>query len=54
MAASMGVETANGSWSNAYLVQLPFSIGGRQFFYGQNQATRYWFIQELLPGGKMG
>jgi len=50
----MGSETANGTWNNAYAVQFPFTIGDRTFLYGQNQATAYWFIQELLPYGKMG
>lgn len=51
---SMGNETANGRWDNPYAIQFTFSIAGRQFFYGQNLKTHYWFIQELLPGGKMG
>ncbi|KAN0072920.1 hatching enzyme [Elaphomyces granulatus] len=50
----MGAETANGSWNNPYAVQFPFSIGGRQFFYGQNLSGKNWFIQELLADGKMG
>ncbi len=50
----MGPETDHGSWSNPYAAQFPFAGGGRQFFYGQNEKNRYWFIQELLPGGKMG
>ncbi|CAH2904550.1 MAG: hypothetical protein PCALPYG08_7418, partial [uncultured Paraburkholderia sp.] len=50
----IGEETANGRWNNAYGVQFSFSIDGRVFFYGQNLSTNYWFIQELLPGGKMG
>lgn len=50
----MGTETANGRWKYPYAVQFPFSIGGRQFFYGQNMSEKNWFIQELLPGGKMG
>jgi hypothetical protein len=50
----MGTETADGHWNNPYAVQFPFSISGRQFFYGQNLDTNYWFIQELLTDGKMG
>lgn len=50
----MGDETANGTWNNPYAVQFPFSIGERQYFYGQNQSTNYWFVQELLSGGQMG
>ena len=50
----MGEETAHGFWNNPYAAQFPFSVGGRQFFYGQNEKNNYWFIQELLPGGKMG
>lgn len=51
---SMGEETANGRWNNPYAVQFTFSIAGRQYFYGHNPQSKYWFIQELLPGGKMG
>ncbi|KAJ7794263.1 hypothetical protein B0H14DRAFT_3159162 [Mycena olivaceomarginata] len=50
----MGAETANGSWNYPYAVQFPFSIGDRQFFYGQNLSEKNWFIQELKSGGKMG
>lgn len=50
----MGPETDHGSWNNPYATQFPFSIGGRQYFYGQNSHNNYWFIQELLADGKMG
>ncbi len=50
----MGPETAHGSWNNPYASQFPFTVGGRQFFYGQNRNNNYWFIQELLTDGKMG
>lgn len=50
----MGPEIAHGFWKFPYAVQFPFSIGGRQFFYGQNMDERNWFIQELLPDGAMG
>lgn len=52
----MGAETDFGSWRSYYEAQFPFSIIGRQFFYGQNivDGQNNWFIQELLPNGKMG
>lgn len=50
----MGAETANGSWNNPYACQFPFTVGGRQFFYGQNRNNNYWFIQELNSDGTMG
>ena len=50
----MGSETDTGYWNNPYKVQFPFVINGKQYFYGQNTYSYYWFIQELLPGGKMG
>lgn len=54
MATAMGAQTANGSWARSYPAQFTFSIGGKEFLYGQCQSDQYWFIQELLPGGKMG
>ena len=50
----MGPETDHGYWKNPYATQFPFTVNGKQFFYGQNQNTNYWFIQELLSDGKMG
>jgi hypothetical protein len=50
----MGREIARGSWNYAYAVHFPFSIGGRQFFYGQNLSGKNRFIQELLLGGTIG
>ncbi len=50
----MGSETDNGSWNNPYATQFQFTVGGKQYFYGQNEKNCYWFIQELLPDGKMG
>ena len=51
-------ETASGYWNNLYEVQYPISVGDKQYFFGQHQTNnnkpKYWFIQELLPGGKMG
>lgn len=44
MATAMGVETANGIWLDAYGVQIPLTIGGQQYFYGQNLSTRSFFI----------
>jgi len=50
----MGKKTDSGHWNNPYGVMFPFTIDNRQYFLGQNQSTKYWFIQELLPNGKMG
>lgn len=54
----MGTETANGDTSvheGTYEATFPFSIGGKQFYYRQNLKNNHeWFIQELLPDGKMG
>ncbi|KAK2765264.1 hypothetical protein CKAH01_15703 [Colletotrichum kahawae] len=50
----MGAQTDSGHWNNAYHVLYPLSIGNQQYFFGHNLETNYWFIQELLPGGKMG
>lgn len=50
----MGLETDNGHWSNPYEVQFPFVIDGEQYFFGHNTHSNYWFIQKILPGGKMG
>lgn len=53
----MGEWTDNGEWPGEYSfsVAFPFLIGGRQFFYVQSLTKDpYWFIRELLPGGKMG
>lgn len=50
----MGPETDNGHWLSLYQVQFPYSIAGQQYFYGQDMEARKWFIELLLPGGKMG
>jgi hypothetical protein len=51
----MGGQTDSGHWKNSYAVQFPFvTIDERQFFFGHNLNNDYWFIQELLPGGRMG
>lgn len=50
----MGREKDHGNWTNVYRVQFPFSIVGKQYFYGKNTANGRWFIQELLQDGKMG
>lgn len=53
----MGSQTDYGNWNNAYEIGFSFSDNnGRQFFYAQRNGPDgpSWFIQELLPGGKMG
>lgn len=53
----MGEETDHGYWNEFYFVQFPFFVDGRTFFYGQSLTLAdgfNWFIQELLPNGKMG
>lgn len=54
MPVPMGPETTNGFSKFRSAIQFPFSIEGRQFFYGRNLDTRDWSIQELLIGGKLG
>lgn len=50
----MGAQTDSGHWDNAYHVLYSFSVGNQHYFFGHNLDTKYWFIQELLPGGEMG
>lgn len=50
----MGKETDSGHWQNCYAIQFTFTIDGETYLYGYNIDTRYWFIQRLLEGGKMG
>ena len=51
---SVGATTADGKWDNPYGVHFHFNIAGKNFTYGQNLRNYDWFIQELLPGGKLG
>ncbi|EXL90483.1 hypothetical protein NOF04DRAFT_20582 [Fusarium oxysporum II5] len=46
----MGLEVKLSRWFNPYAVQVPFSIGGRQFIYAQNTGTKDWFTAELKNG----
>jgi hypothetical protein len=50
----MGAQTDSGHWNNSYHILYSFSIGNQNYLFGHNLDTKYWFIQELLPGGKMG
>ncbi|KLO87721.1 Uncharacterized protein LW93_10057 [Fusarium fujikuroi] len=50
----MGSQTDSGHWNNAYHVMYAFSVGNKNYLFAHNIATLYWFVQELLPGGKMG
>lgn len=38
---------------NEYAVEIPFTVGGKTYFYGQNLRNQRWSIQEILPNGKV-
>lgn len=40
--------------SYGFEVSFPFSIDSIQYIYYQRISNAHWFIQELLPGGKLG
>ncbi|KAF5585161.1 hypothetical protein FPCIR_8429 [Fusarium pseudocircinatum] len=50
----MGSQTDSGHWNNADHVMYAFSVGNKDYLFAHNITTFYWFIQELLPDGKMG
>ncbi|GAA3276833.1 hypothetical protein [Streptomyces lavendulae] len=55
---TIGKQTSSGTWGQSYEVQfpirLPFDMDDDQYFYGHDVDSKRWFIQKLLPGGKMG
>ncbi|UTW61665.1 hypothetical protein KFE98_16875 [bacterium SCSIO 12741] len=51
----IGAITDHGIWNNTYELQFPFHIDGQHYLYGASiTGSDRWFIQPLLPGGKMG
>ncbi|CAJ0644713.1 10044_t:CDS:2 [Entrophospora sp. SA101] len=53
----LGKVTDRGQWLNVYQVIFPFqpsSSSIKAYYFGHNVDSNYWFIQELLEGGKLG
>ncbi|KAL9647347.1 hypothetical protein ABK040_011712 [Willaertia magna] len=48
-----GKEPATGKWK-FYDKALSYSVFGKTFMFGIRNSDNRWFIQELLPEGKMG
>ncbi|MGD8778563.1 MAG: hypothetical protein PVH88_06325 [Ignavibacteria bacterium] len=46
----------SGLWNNRYDKLVSFEVGDRTFIFGQesfNKGNHRWFVQEILPGGKL-
>jgi hypothetical protein len=50
----MGPETAHGHLKQPFHVATFFEVNSKLYYYTQNLDTKFWYIQELLPGGRMG
>ncbi len=51
----IGAITDNGIWNNTYELQFPYHLDGQHYLYGASiSGSDRWFIQPLLPGGKLG
>ena len=49
----MGAKTDFGGGETVYPVQFPLTVRDWTFSHGHDPNSKEWFVQELLPGGKL-